>query len=365
MGAIQQGGFHVHLGKRVIKNVLSKCVLCRRFRAPLQTQLMADLPADRVEECPPFSNVGIDTFGPYIVHGGTSTRGSRAKKVWVLLCTCLVSRAVHLETMNSLDITSFRLALRRLIAVRGQIKHLRSDKGTNFVGARNQMLAELSIEDIKKTVEGCGCTWVTNPPAASHRGGVWERKVGAVKAILRTTLMQLGPRHLSREELQTFLAEAASTVNSTPLYEVSADPNDPVAITPDMLLTLKTTPYSPPVVESFSSKDILSYGRARWRRVMYLAQQFWTRWKSNYLMELQARKKWAFRGRDPKVGDVVLVKQPSPRNSWPIAVVAEVETSNDGLVRTVLVKLPSVKEKSLRTARRCVQDTVLLIPNDD
>ena len=81
--------------------------------------------------------------------------------------------------------------------------------------------------------------WKFLPPHASHFAGVWERKVVAIKSVLDISLKQLGPRTLSREEFSTFIQEAASIVNHTPLGEVSADPNDPVPISPMSLLTLR------------------------------------------------------------------------------------------------------------------------------
>lgn len=54
---------------------------------------------------------------------------------WAVIFTCMSIRAVHIEVIESLDISSFINALRRFIAVRGPVKHIRSDCGTNFVGA--------------------------------------------------------------------------------------------------------------------------------------------------------------------------------------------------------------------------------------
>ena len=58
-------------------------------------------------------------------------------KIYGCLFTCLYSRAVHVETCSSLSTDSFLLALRRFIALRGPIAHIRCDRGTSFVGASN------------------------------------------------------------------------------------------------------------------------------------------------------------------------------------------------------------------------------------
>ena len=76
--------------------------------------------------------------------------------------------------------------------------------------------------------------------------------------------------HHSYDEFQTFVVESSSIVNSTPLWEVSDDPNDPFPLTPSMLLTLRESPH-PPLPETFGEDDLLAYGKSRWRRVQILA----------------------------------------------------------------------------------------------
>ena len=102
-------------------------------------QKMADLPEHRLWKTPPFLHCGIDVFGHFLVsHGKHTRRNSCTRKVWILLITCLYSRAVHLEMLESMDSASFRMALTRFEAVRGEWKYLRSNCGSNFIGVRNE-----------------------------------------------------------------------------------------------------------------------------------------------------------------------------------------------------------------------------------
>lgn len=118
-----------------IRNVLSKCIVCRRLHAAPEHQQMADLPRDRISPNEPaFTRVGVDYFGPFEVKRGRST----VKKYGVLF-TCLSERAIHIEVASSLDTDSFINALRRFIARRGQVLEFRSDNGTNFVGAEREL----------------------------------------------------------------------------------------------------------------------------------------------------------------------------------------------------------------------------------
>ena len=66
--------------------------------------------------------------------------------------TCLTVRAIHVEVIESMDTSSFINALRRFLALRGPVSQFRSDCGTNFVGAQNEMKAafrEMGQEQIK------------------------------------------------------------------------------------------------------------------------------------------------------------------------------------------------------------------------
>ena len=79
---------------------------------------MADLPRSRVTpDQPPFTCVGIDYFGPFLVR----QKRSLVKRYGAIF-TCLALRAVHLEISHTLDTDSFILALRRFIARSGQVK---------------------------------------------------------------------------------------------------------------------------------------------------------------------------------------------------------------------------------------------------
>ena len=68
-------------------------------------------------------------FGPF-----TIKRHRTELKRYNIIFTWLASRAVHLEVANTIDTDSFIQALRRFIARRGNMRMLRPDNGTNFVG---------------------------------------------------------------------------------------------------------------------------------------------------------------------------------------------------------------------------------------
>ncbi len=66
-GALREAGFWIIGGKRRISSVIFQCVQCRKLRGRILTQKMSDLPPERLSMDPPFSFVGLDVFGPWVV----------------------------------------------------------------------------------------------------------------------------------------------------------------------------------------------------------------------------------------------------------------------------------------------------------
>lgn len=201
---------------------------------------MANLPQDRLEPGPPFTNVGVDCFGPWEVLARRTRGGHANSKRWAVMFTCLTTRAVHIEVVEELSSSSFIMALKRLIAIRGSVSHFRSDRGTNFVGSIEDLgIQAINVEDckVKEYLRNSNSTWQFNPPHASHIVGVWERVIGITRRVLDSLLMNGIKNKLTHEMLVTFLAEALAIVNSRPLVPLTSDPDDPTPLTPSLLLT--------------------------------------------------------------------------------------------------------------------------------
>ena len=90
-----------------------------------------------------------------------------------------------------------------------------------------------------------------------------------------------------------------------------------------------------PLPGVFQASD--KYCRKCWRRVQHLANEFWIRWKKEYLLNLQQRQKWNTPRLNACVGDIVFIKDDEslPRNLWQLAQVTEAYQSAKGHVRTV------------------------------
>ena len=168
---LRQRGYWIIGGSSAVSNYISKCVTCRKVRGPLQFQKMADLPLDRVEPSAPFSYCAVDFVVPFLI----KEKRSEVKRYGVIF-TCMASRGVHLETANSSSTSSFINALSRFLNRRGPVRQLRCDQGTYFVGAQNELKANLEQLDQNRLQEYLvenGCEWIPyrmNVPHASHMG---------------------------------------------------------------------------------------------------------------------------------------------------------------------------------------------------
>ena len=216
----------------LVKKVIKHCVACRRRDAQPCCQQEADLPLDRVTPYEPaFTSVGVDYFGPFAVK-----RGRGWEKRYGCMFTCLTTRAVHIETADTLDTDSFINCFYRFMARRGEPRLLRSDNGSNFVGVERELREEIKAwnkERIQEAMSQRGIRWLFNPPAASHMGGVWERQIRTVRRILFTIMTEQVP---TSEMLTTLSVIAEGIINNRPLMPASDDPNDLEPLTPNHLL---------------------------------------------------------------------------------------------------------------------------------
>ena len=167
--------------RTAVRRCLNACVPCKRRQAPVGEQKMADLPLDRITpDKPPFTYVGVDCFGPFLIR-----RGRTEVKRYGVLYTCLVVRAVHIEVAHNLDTDSFLNSFRRFVARRGSPELIRSDNGGNFVSGErelNRSIKEWNQEKIADFLLQRNVQWVFNPPCGSHHGGPWERCIRTVRS---------------------------------------------------------------------------------------------------------------------------------------------------------------------------------------
>ncbi|GFX14767.1 integrase catalytic domain-containing protein [Trichonephila clavipes] len=124
----------------------------------------------------PFFSCGIDYAGPVLIKCNKG-RGTKSTKGYIALFVCLATKAVHIEAVGDLTTDSFIAALRRFSARRGAPRHIYSDNGTNFVGARRKLdeirklwLSLPTNEAISYYLSKSSIDWHFIPPSSPHFG---------------------------------------------------------------------------------------------------------------------------------------------------------------------------------------------------
>ena len=331
--ALIQQKFAIVKLRTTLRTIQTRCVTCRKRKAETLTPIMADLPKERLAfAARPFTNTGLDYFGPFYVSVKRCT-----EKRWGFLFTCLTTRAVHFEVVPSMDTSSCVMGIERFVARRCIPSVIWSDNGTNFVATEKELLQNVlkwNHQSIAESMVKKGVNWKFNPPSAPHHGGVWERLVRSFK---HTFYAILGNRRLTDEILTTVFCLVEQSLNARPLVPASADATDLDALTPNHFL-LGTAGSSLP---SHSNCDFDH--RKRYARAQAYSDAIWNRWLREYVPTLNRRSKWSSQSaRQLKTGDLVWIVEPtSPRGYYPLARVVKLNFGSDAVARSAEVKTTS------------------------
>ncbi len=350
--------FHIVGQRRVTRSLTRACVTCRRTSARPQSQLMGQLPPERVTPGMIFEKVGIDYAGPVQLKLGR-VRKPTIVKAYICVFVALSVKAIHLELVSDLTSAAFIACLRRFIARRGKPSTIWSDHGSNFVGAARE-LAEFAdflkqqrvnteITDFCTTQ---GIEWSFIPEHAPHFGGLWESAVRSVKTHLKRVLRDT---RLTFEEYATVLTQVEACLNSRPLAPLSDERDCIEALTPGHFLIGRPVESLPDPPASFQSVSVLR----RWNLCQIIVRHFWQRWSTDYFTTLRKFAKWHRRNRNAQIGDLVLMKEDGVvPTKWPLGKVVSLHPGKDGVVRVVKVKTSS----GMYT--RPVTKIALLLPSD-
>ncbi|XP_070378097.1 uncharacterized protein [Dermacentor albipictus] len=256
-------------GRRMVKKVLKKCVTCNRFNSRAATEPVAPLPRERVTQAPPFDVTGVDFAGPLI----SKDQGNN-RKSYIVIFTCAVTRAIHLEVVTDMSTSNFLMAFRRFISRRRVYRVIFSDNATTFQRASNdlrRLWSTIRGEEIHNFVTSHQIRRKCIAEKAAWWGGFWERVVRSVKTSLKKVL---GNSYCNFEELTTILTEIEAVINSTPLIYVYMEASEPEPLAPSHFLVgkrLTTLPDSGSAAEVAQPPGQLT---RRWHYRQRMVDQF-------------------------------------------------------------------------------------------
>lgn len=318
------------------KKLVYSCLKCRRAQPKPCAQLMAPLPASRVTVNAPFQIIGIDFTAPLLVR--TSNRkNAHKKKVYVALFICFVSKAVHLEIIESLTTQEFLQTLERFSARRGLPTAIFSDNAKTFVGAKSELITLFKDPKVQEYLSQNGIDWNFNPPNSPHHGGLWESAIRSFKSTLQKVNRS---RVFQAHELNNLVVKIEGALNSRPLTPLSSSPDDYEALTPGHFLIGRAIMSFPTKFDShkFKSSNVLK----TYKSFQQDLSHFWRRWSREYLQSLQYCAKWHTSNRHIQVGSLVVVKnRNSPALYWNLGRIIKTYPGTDGHVRVAKVKTPT------------------------
>ena len=132
----------------------------------------------------PFQVIGTDFAGPIMYRA----KIKKEKKSYILLFTCSLTKAIHLELLPDQTKEEFIRALKRLIARRGCSETIYSNNAKTFVAASKWIKRINRSEILHHFPNNKGIKWKFNLSRAPWWGGKFKRMVGLVKNTLYKTV---------------------------------------------------------------------------------------------------------------------------------------------------------------------------------
>lgn len=285
--------------RKLAKRITRACYGCRRFQPKAYSSPPpGNLPRERTEGENPFQVIGVDYAGPLKYRVKAKMEG----KAYILLYTCSLTRALHLDLLPSLETEEFLRSLKRFIARRGRPETVYSDNGKSFVGAAKWISKVMSDEKFHDLLADQQIKWKFNLSRAPWWGGQFERMIGLVKSALNKTV---GNGLLTWAELEKILSDVEVALNNRPLSYVDEDVQLPL-LTPNSFMFVQ--PNTLPELQPHHSEDCDLRKRARYLK--RCKDALWSRWTSEYLRGLRERHQLKHKNGHLHAarGEVVIIK---------------------------------------------------------
>ena len=317
--------------RQLTKSVIYRCHGCRRFRATAYVPpIPGKLPTDRTSGNHAFQTIGLDYAGPIYY----KRKKKSARKAYILLFTCSLSRAIHLELVRTQTLEEFQISFKRFIARRGRPKKIYSDNAKTFTAAKDWIKLIRRSEKLQNYLADNDISWQFNLSRAPWWGGQFERMVGLTKQAIYKAI---GKANLTWNELEEVLLDVENNLNNRPLSYIEEDVEHMI-LTPNKL-TFGADIHN--LQEDIGAiEDTTLKKRARYLK--RCKETLWERWRGHYLKSLRERHnmKCSKENHSPlSVGDVVLIKgDERNRSLWRMGIVQELIKGKDEVVRAAKIK---------------------------
>ena len=251
-------------------------------------------------------------------------------KASILIFTCAVIRAVHLELTHSQGAEEFVEKLNAFITRRTRPQRMVSDNAATFKFTADWIKKLRKSEKLQDFLANQEITWQFNLAKSPWWGGMYERIIKDVKKTLYKTL---GRSQLTFKQLEVVIMDIERHLNNRPLTYIESEGGEEQVLTPNVIMwgqnacTLEDVEAEE---EGFTKTT---------RRLVNARRHVWSRWHKEYinsLMEVHRIKKGT--GDIPQIGEVVLIiGEEKNRGLWKKGKVVRLVKGSDGVVRGVIL----------------------------
>ena len=329
--------------RSLVKRIRKNCHGCKRFQVTAFAEPPPGLlPLDRTTGSRAFQVIGVDYAGPLVY----KTRFNRLKKAYILLFSCSLTRAIHLQGLQEQTTEEFIRALKLFIARRGRPQKIYSDNAKTFTAAAKWIKNVVNSEKFNDFLAQHKIQWQFNLSRAPWWGGQFERLIGITK---NTLYKCVGKSQLSWKEFAEVLLDIEITLNNRPLMYVEDDVQLPL-LTPNVMIHGENIANLEEHPDNMEDKDHDLRKRAKYLK--RCKDQAWVRWTNEYLKSLREQHNLNHKssGNAIEPGDVVLIKgDEKNRGKWNIGIIEKLNRGRDGILRSVRLRTgKSILERAVQ-----------------
>ena len=347
-----------------VKKVLRECISCRRFKE--RTVKLTQSPYREWRINPPtipFKYLFMDFLGPFTVK-----LSGKNYKVYLLILTCMWSRAVNLKVCRNLTVTEFLRAFQLHTFEFGLPEFCISDLGTQLVAGSNIIKNFLRDHLTNKYFDETGAKPITFEQFAKGHSELGSMVEICVKFSKRLLYGAMGKTILDYFEFEYFVAHTIHLINRRPIAFKEAlrdkvGPEIPDPITPEILIHGAALPsvnvipelQEEPDISWKPSQSLIADLKSNWSKLNKVRASLVRLYQDEFLANLVQQavdRKDRYKPANHHLlspGDVVLLKESYTKpHDYPMGLVKKVEKNELGQITSATI----LKGKTRELVRR-------------
>ncbi len=344
----------------LVKNILKKCIICKRFNE--RTIKLNQSPYKDFRINPPnipYKYLFLDYIGPYNI----KWMGKKVK-IWILCITCMWSRAINLKICMDLTVKNFLRAFQMHTFEYGIPELVLSDLGSQIVAGSNIIHDFIKDAETQIFLQENNVKNITFEQYFKGNSALGSLVESCVKLTKRLLYGSIGNNVLEFLDFEFLIAETVHIVNKRPIaFKETLRNSDsletPDPITPEMLLkgynlvSINVIPALQIDPEPDPSWDLDQVDRTVdcYKKLKKVRERLIDIYNNEFIVGLisqatnsKSRYKPVFH-KSLQIGDIVLLKEKHLKpNNFPMAIVKELQTNINNEVTGAIVLKGKTRE---------------------